>query len=150
LTRWRIGLAATALVAIAAGFGCGGSDGDSSSGPSPSADYVTRATAICNKAAERREKGLQRAIDERGQSEAESDAIELATEVLAPIYRDMVKELSALELPTGKKGREYEAWVEKFEELLQRSEADHSWFLRPYVGPHRKARRAGLRACAAI
>lgn len=151
MERWRSGLAVAAVVAMAAGLiGCGGSDSESSSGPLSPAEYVKRATAICNKAAERREKGLQRAIGERGQSAAESSAVEVAAEVLAPVYRDMVEELSALEIPAGKKGREYEVWVEKFEELLQKSEADHSWFLKPYVGPHHKAKRAGLLACAAI
>ena len=147
----RSGLAVAAVVALAAGLaGCAGGESESSSDPLSPAEYAKRATAICNKAAKSREQGLQRAIGERGQSEAERNAVELATVVLGPVYRGMVEELSALEIPAGKKGQEYEAWVENFEELLRKSEADHSWFLKPYVGPHRKAKRAGLLACAAI
>jgi hypothetical protein len=149
MERWGSGLVMATIVAMAAGLiGCGSTE--SSSDPLSAAEYAQRATTICDKAAERREEGLQQAIGAHGRSEAESDAVKVAAEVLAPVYRDMIDELSALEIPVGKKGREYEVWVKTFEELLQKSEADHSWFLKPYVGPHHKAKSAGLPACAAI
>lgn len=153
---FALGIVAAALVIV----GCGSSDdGDttdvstSSGGKTLSVTvYKQRAETICRKTGEQQEKAVKQVVKEHPptSSETQAEAAELTLQASKPIFENMVEELEELGLPTGKKGEEFQEWLEAVKEGVDKIEAPGTEGVDATVAAHHKARGLGLKTCSLL
>src|SRR6187402_2247699 len=119
----RFGALALAAVALTIGMAsCGGGDDEESL---TKAQFVKRATLICNEGEREREEALSAATRrlEEGESKVTPELQEEAILQILTTYERMVDKLSELSLPEGDESK-VEAMVESMEEAAKRVRAN--------------------------
>jgi len=145
-------LAIFAAALVIGGCGSSSDDGTADGGtPLTAAAYGKQAEAICKKTGDlQAEKVKQVAAENSSGSADQAELAELTLKAAKPVFQGMVEELEELEPPAGKKGEEYQEWVDSVNEAVDKMEASPDVAVEATVESHHKARSLGLEICSLL
>src|SRR5690349_16049559 len=141
----RHSISLLAVLASVAAVGCGGSDETTSL---TNAQFITQAEHICREAGEEQFAALGKALDGNGESASRKELESATRTVVLPRARQMVAELSHLQVPE-KQSRDFASLVQQFEKGLERAEGAPRTFLSggAFSTADKQAEELGLRGC---
>jgi hypothetical protein len=152
LKAWLAGLLSVLALSVVAVAGCGGSD-DSAAAAEPltKAQFIKRATAVCQKEQEVKARKLEGVLTPELTKEKnfERKLEEIAAEVAIPLYEELIAELSSLEPPAQDKARIRKV-ISSYEAALKQTEANPAVLLSknsPFRTPADAAGEYGIENC---
>jgi hypothetical protein len=154
LAKSKTYLAAALLVLLLAALsGCGGGDKGSATDSEPltKAQFIKRASAICQREDAAKARRLEKAAapGKAVLNGSRGELRKLVVEVIIPLYRELISELASLEPPTKNKAQ-VERIVGTFEALLEEAEANPDPMIQtdPFTKADELAASYGIQNCS--